>query len=67
MKIIGIVAEYNPYHNGHHYQIEHSKKILGADGVVAIMSGNFVQRGMPAFLDKWTRTKVARVFDTCKI
>lgn len=59
MKIIGIVAEYNPYHNGHHYQIEHSKKILGADGVVAIMSGNFVQRGMPAFLDKWTRTKVA--------
>jgi predicted nucleotidyltransferase len=59
MKIIGIVAEYNPFHNGHHYQIEHSLKELNADGVVAIMSGNFVQRGMPAFVDKWTRTKTA--------
>ncbi len=59
MKIIGIVAEYNPFHNGHHYQIEHSKKVLSADGVIAIMSGNFVQRGMPAFVDKWTRTKMA--------
>lgn len=59
MKIIGIVAEYNPFHNGHHYQIEQSKKELNAEGVVAIMSGNFVQRGMPAFVDKWTRTKMA--------
>ncbi len=59
MKIIGIVAEYNPFHNGHNYQIEYSKKVLGAEGVIAIMSGNFVQRGMPAFVDKWTRTKMA--------
>lgn len=59
MKIIGIVAEYNPVHNGHHYQIEYSRNTLSADGIIAIMSGNFVQRGMPAFVDKWTRTKMA--------
>lgn len=59
MKFIGIVAEYNPFHNGHAYQIKKSKESLEADGVVAIMSGNFVQRGMPAFMDKWTRTEMA--------
>lgn len=59
MKFIGIVAEYNPFHNGHAYQIEKTKEVLGADGIVAIMSGNFVQRGMPAFLDKWLRTEMA--------
>lgn len=59
MKIIGIVAEYNPFHNGHLYQIETSKKALEADAVVAIMSGNFVQRGKPAFFNKWIRTKAA--------
>lgn len=59
MKIIGIVAEYNPFHNGHNYQIERSREAIGADGVIAVMSGNFVQRGMPAFVDKWTRTKMA--------
>lgn len=59
MKIIGIVAEYNPFHNGHLYQIETSRKTLEADAVVAIMSGNFVQRGKPAFFNKWVRTKAA--------
>ena len=52
MKTIGIVAEYNPFHNGHKYQIEQTKKQLGADNVVVVMSGNFVQRGEPAFLEK---------------
>lgn len=59
MKIIGIVAEYNPFHNGHMYQLQKSVQDLGADGVIAVMSGNFVQRGFPAFLDKWTRTELA--------
>lgn len=59
MKIIGIVSEYNPFHSGHAYQIETSKKNLAADGVVAIMSGNFVQRGFPAIYDKWFRAELA--------
>lgn len=59
MKIIGIVAEYNPFHNGHMYQLQKSIQETHADGVIAIMSGNFVQRGHPAFFDKWLRTKMA--------
>ena len=53
MKTIGIVAEYNPFHNGHKYQIEQTKKQLGADNVVVVMSGNFVQRGGVAWTDKY--------------
>ena len=45
MKTVGIIAEYNPFHNGHAYQIEQAKKMTGADFCVVIMSGNFVQRG----------------------
>ena len=59
MKTIGIVAEYNPFHNGHKYQIEQTKKQLGADNVVVVMSGNFVQRGGVAWTDKYLRTKMA--------
>ena len=59
MKTIGIVAEYNPFHNGHKYQIEQTKKQLGADNVVVVMSGNFVQRGGVACTDKYLRTKMA--------
>ncbi|MBR4030074.1 MAG: nucleotidyltransferase [Clostridia bacterium] len=55
MKITGIIAEYNPFHNGHKYQIENS----GADATVVVMSGNFVQRGEPAIWNKWTRAKFA--------
>lgn len=58
MKITGIIAEYNPFHNGHLYQIEQVKK-NGADYIVIVMSGNFLQRGTPAILDKWTRTRMA--------
>lgn len=59
MKTAGIIAEYNPFHNGHKYHIEKTKKITGADGVIVAMSGNFVQRGECAICDKWSRTKMA--------
>jgi len=59
MKIIGIVSEYNPFHNGHAYQVQKSIQALDADGVIAIMSGNFVQRGFPAIQDKWLRAEMA--------
>lgn len=57
--IVGIVAEYNPYHNGHAWQLQQLKKRLPDAQVVAVMSGNFVQRGQPALLDKWLRAKIA--------
>lgn len=56
---IGIVAEYNPFHRGHEYQIQYAKKILKADEVVVIMSGNFTQRGLPAICDKELRGNAA--------
>lgn len=59
MNIAGIIVEYNPLHNGHVIHIQKTKEVTKCDGVVAIMSGNFVQRGIPAILDKWTRTKMA--------
>lgn len=61
MKSCGIVAEYNPFHNGHRYQIAEAKKLSGADVVVVVMSGNFLQRGEPAIIDKWKRTEAALV------
>ncbi len=54
-----IVAEYNPFHKGHKYHIDETRKITGCDNIIAVMSGNFVQRGEPAFADKLTRTKCA--------
>lgn len=59
MKILGITAEYNPFHNGHKYHIEKSRELTGADCVVAVMSGSFTQRGEPAILDKWERSRLA--------
>ena len=59
MKTIGIVTEYNPFHKGHAYMIEEAKKKAGADRVVVVMSGSFVQRGEPAIFDKWTRAEAA--------
>jgi cytidyltransferase-like protein len=58
MKITGIIAEYNPFHNGHFYQINKAKE-HGTDYIIVIMSGNFLQRGTPAVFDKWTRTQMA--------
>lgn len=59
MKVLGLITEYNPFHNGHSYHIKKSKEITGADYVIIIMSGNFVQRGTPALCDKYLRTKMA--------
>ena len=59
MKTLGIVTEYNPFHKGHAYMIEEAKKKAGADRVVVVMSGSFVQRGEPAIFDQWTRTEAA--------
>lgn len=59
MKIIGIIAEYNPFHNGHAYQMEEIRRRTGADYIVAAMSGDFVQRGAPAIVDKYARTRMA--------
>ncbi|WP_282800991.1 nucleotidyltransferase [Secundilactobacillus kimchicus] len=58
-KVLGIVAEYNPLHNGHLYQLVEAKRQSQADCVIVVMSGNFMQRGEPAWLDKWQRTELA--------
>ncbi len=58
MKIAGIVCEYNPFHNGHKYQIDTLRK-SGAECIICVMSGNYVQRGEPALLDKYTRAEMA--------
>lgn len=59
MKAVGIIAEYNPFHNGHAFQIQKARELSNADCVVIAMSGNFVQRGAPAILDKFSRTAMA--------
>ncbi len=59
MKTIGIIAEFNPFHNGHKYLIDKCKKDLHADRVIVVMSGDYVQRGAPAIIDKFTRAVCA--------
>ncbi len=59
MAIIGIVAEFNPFHNGHRLLIEKSRRMLQPQAVICVMSGPFVQRGQPALCDKWARTRMA--------
>lgn len=59
MKACGIIAEYNPFHNGHAYLVQEAREKSDAEVVVAVMSGNFLQRGEPAIIDKWSRTKEA--------
>lgn len=59
MKIVGLITEYNPFHNGHQYHIEKAKEVTGADMAVVIMSGNFVQRGVPAIMPKHLRAEAA--------
>lgn len=58
-KVLGITAEYDPFHNGHKYQLEEAVRRTGADIRIAVISGNFTQRGEPALLDKWTRAEIA--------
>ena len=59
MKACGIVAEYNPLHTGHVYQMNKARQISQADCIIVVMSGNFVQRGEPAVIDKYARTSAA--------
>ncbi|MCM1335116.1 MAG: nucleotidyltransferase family protein [Bacteroides sp.] len=59
MKICGIIAEYNPFHNGHRYQLERTRELYGATHIAAVMSGNFTQRGDAAILDKYRRAEAA--------
>ena len=58
-KVLGIVCEYNPFHNGHLYHIIQSKKLTGADYTIAIMTGNFAQRGDVSLVDKWSKAEMA--------
>lgn len=59
MQINGIIAEYNPFHNGHKYQLTNAKEQTGATYTIIAMSGNFMQRGVPALLDKYKRAEMA--------
>ncbi len=60
MRTVGVIAEYNPFHNGHLHQLKQIRGALGDDtAVIAIMSGDWTQRGEPALLDKWSRTRSA--------
>ena len=59
MKSCGIIVEYNPFHNGHQYHAKMARELSEAQVVIAVMSGNFLQRGEPAIIDKWTRAKEA--------
>ena len=59
MTVTGIIAEYNPLHRGHEYQIAQARRLTGADYIVVVMSGCFTQRGTPAVLDKYDRTRMA--------
>ena len=58
-KVLGIIAEYNPFHNGHLYHLEKSKKETNSNYTVAIMSGNFTERGSTSLIDKWSKAEVA--------
>ena len=59
MKIVGLITEYNPFHNGHKYHLDEALKRTGSDYAIVVMSGNFVQRGAPAIMPKHLRTQIA--------
>ncbi len=59
MSIVGIIAEYNPFHLGHLYHLHEAKKRINASGIICVMSGHFVQRGEPALVNKWARAEMA--------
>lgn len=59
MKVVGLIVEYNPLHNGHLYHYRESLRLTRADAAVAVMSGNFLQRGEPAIVNKWARAEMA--------
>lgn len=59
MRTVGLITEYNPFHNGHQHHLRESLNIADADVSVAVMSGHFLQRGEPSLVDKWVRTEMA--------
>lgn len=59
MRAVGLITEYNPFHNGHLHHLQESRKTAAAEVAVAVMSGHFLQRGEPALVDKWVRTRMA--------
>ena len=59
MRVVGLIAEYNPFHNGHKYHIKKAKELATADYAIVVMSGNFVQRGTPAIMPKHLRAEAA--------
>lgn len=63
MNIIGIICEYNPFHNGHLYHLNKIKELFPDSLIILVMSGNFTQRGIPSILDKWTKTEIALQHD----
>lgn len=58
-KVLGIVAEYNPFHNGHLYHLQKAKELTEAEYTVCVMSGNFAQRGNTSIVDKWKKAEMA--------
>src|SRR5690625_319894 len=59
VRTVGVIVEYNPFHNGHRYHLQQAKEATSAQAVVDVMSGYFLQRGEPALIDKWSRTEMA--------
>lgn len=59
MKIVGLITEYNPFHNGHQYHLEQALELTKADAAIVVMSGNYVQRGTPAIMPKHLRAEIA--------
>ena len=57
--MVGIICEYNPFHNGHLYHLQKVKEMFPNTPIVLILSGNFTQRGIPSLLDKWDKTEIA--------
>lgn len=57
--VLGIIGEYNPFHNGHLYHLNKSKELTGANFTIAVISGNFTQRGSTSIVDKWSKAKMA--------
>ena len=60
--ILGIICEYNPFHNGHLYHLNEAKRLTNSDYSVAVISGNFSQRGDPAIVSKWVKTEMALIY-----
>ncbi|WP_180367714.1 nucleotidyltransferase family protein, partial [Oenococcus oeni] len=59
MEATGLITEYNPFHNGHLYHLKKAQELTKADVTIVLMSGNWVQRGLPAITDKWKRAQAA--------